>query len=84
MDNTEFKNKKEEILSKFDKDFIDQHYLTDALFHQIIEVLIRGGDPYKMIEHLLKERIDLMKINRDLHDKQAPPVIIVKDKNALI
>lgn len=56
MDNTEYIRKKEEILSRFRKEFIEQQYNKDASLNKIIEYLIRDGNPYEIIELLIENQ----------------------------
>jgi hypothetical protein len=41
-----------EILSKFSED-AKERFRQDALFHQVVQVLVRTDDPYKAIEQLV-------------------------------
>ncbi len=53
------------------------------MFHQIVEFLTKDDNPYKIIEHLIKDRALLIKQNQELMELQPPPVYIVKIKKAL-
>ena len=61
MEAQEYKTKKEEVLSKFKKEFIEGSYLYDPTLHSIVELLIRGADPYSIIEDLIKNQNALYK-----------------------
>lgn len=57
-----YQSKKEEVLTKFRKDFIEGNYLYDVRVHAVVEMLIRGADPYEIIQQLLIQ-------NKELSDK---------------
>jgi hypothetical protein len=48
----ELHQKTEEILSKFSLD-AKERYKQNALFHQVIQMLVRMDDPYLVIEQLI-------------------------------
>lgn len=55
MTHREYTNQKEKIIARFRKEFIEGYYLNDPLLHSIVEMLIRGADPYVIIEELIKK-----------------------------
>jgi hypothetical protein len=57
----EFKQKRHEVIEKFNKQFIDNNYNTDPTTHKVIELLIRDANPYTIIEHLITINQDLLK-----------------------
>lgn len=69
----DYRNKKEEVLSKFRKEFIKGTYLFDAELHAIVELLIRDVDPYTIIEELIISRIKLdAKILKMMQEWELP------------
>lgn len=50
----EYRSKKQEVLSKFHKEFIDNYYTGyDPVFRHILELLYLDADPYSIIESLI-------------------------------
>lgn len=60
----EYLNKKDEVLSKFRREFIEGFYLYDPALHAIVELLIRGADPYIIIENMIRNKIERDKENQ--------------------
>lgn len=77
-DQQAYYSKKEEVLSKFTKKFIEGNYMTDPLLHNIVEMLIRGSDPYQIIENLITDRIRLIEQMIKISELHAKPIIIDK------
>lgn len=69
-----YHEKREEILSKFDKEFVLQNYTHDPVFHSIVEMLIRETDPYKIIQKLLEDRDVMMKKINNYLDYHGHPI----------
>lgn len=67
-----------ETLEKFSEEFIKEHYPNDAMFHQVIELLKRGGDKYSIIEILLKDRKKILDMNSELLKISPRSIMIVK------
>lgn len=61
----EYRSKKEEVINKFNGDFIKNYYQYDPMLHAIIEMLTRDGDPYEIIQQLIEERSKNSKILSD-------------------
>ena len=59
----QFLSKKEEVISKFKKDFFNNYYNYDPMFHSVAEMLFRDADPYEIIEQLIS---DIKKIQDEL------------------
>lgn len=57
----QYKEKRHEVLSKFTPEFVGKCYAFDPEFHAIVEVLIRGGNPYSIIEALINHRVKFEK-----------------------
>ena len=67
MTPTEEYQKTQEVLNKF---LNREKYRKSALFHQVVQMLVRGVDPYLVIEQLITTTEDTQKafeqyINRD-------------------
>ena len=56
---TEDFNKVHEILSKFPG--WEEKYNKSALFHQVVQMLVRQDDPYLVIDQLIKTTEDVQK-----------------------
>lgn len=56
------------LLSRFSKEFVDMHYNYDGFFMSTVQLLLSGGDPYKVIEGLLVIRNQLAKQLLDQSD----------------
>lgn len=57
----EYLSKREKVLSRFKKEFVDEHCNNNMAFRTIMEMLIRDEDPYDIIEWLLVDRNRIMK-----------------------
>lgn len=56
----EYYAKRDEVLSKFSEEFLDEHYNTDPLFREVCSMLMRDADPYTVIEMLVKWRKNIL------------------------
>lgn len=52
--------KRREVMAKFEKVYVDQAHMWDPTFRAIVETLIRGGDPYEIIQRLCEDRMSLV------------------------
>lgn len=57
----DYRSKKEEVLSRFRKEFIEGRYMYDPVTHAVVEMLVRNSDPYQIIEQLIEDRLKLVK-----------------------
>ena len=57
----EYLSKRQKVLSRFSKEFIDEHCNNNMAFRTIMEMLIRDEDPYSIIEWLIEDRNKMMK-----------------------
>lgn len=48
--------KRDEVISNFKSDFINENYNHDPAFRSIVELLIRGANPWEIIEQLINDR----------------------------
>lgn len=78
MNDIAYKNKRDSILSKFDKAFVDEFYPSDPMFHNIVEALIKGTDPNNIIVSLLKARNELLQRVEMLIDRM-PDIVFFKE-----
>jgi len=71
----EYITKREEVITKFSKGFFEGNYLIDPTLHSVIEMLIRGADPYEIIEHLIINQQNTFKAMKDLVENShvSPP-----------
>ncbi len=46
----QYEQKRLEVIAKFNKQYIDNNLCTDALTKKVVELLIRGANPYEIIE----------------------------------
>ena len=74
----QYEQKRQEVLAKFNKQFIDNNYTYDPYTRQAVESLIRGANPYEIIEHLVTANRELLKEYDKLIRNQSPPTIILK------
>lgn len=61
MEHSEYEQKRKEIIEKFTTSFIEQRYNTNATLNRTVEYLIRGGNPYEVIEMLISNQENLIK-----------------------
>lgn len=71
----DYKNKREEVLSKFSEEFAKEFYTYDAVFRNISEMLIRDADPYAIIEQLVIDRKKLIEQMGILAVHSTVPII---------
>lgn len=74
MNNIEYLQKKKEVIEKFHKEFLEGNYYKDPILHNIIETLIRDGNPYDIIEKLIIHNQELQ-LHLQMITKQMPPRI---------
>jgi hypothetical protein len=55
-----YEKKRQEIINKFTQGFIDKTYNYNPLTRKIIEALIRGDNPYNIIEMLILNQDNLI------------------------
>ena len=53
LTNEQIEQKRQEVIAKFNKQFIDNNFSTDPFTHKAVEFLARGGNPYDIIESLI-------------------------------
>jgi hypothetical protein len=75
---SEYRSKKEQVISKFREEFVKENYNYDPMFHNIVELLIRDIDPYEIIERLISNRNELVKKTEEFMNYNAKPIIIPK------
>lgn len=63
------------IISKFDKDFLEKYFYKDNMTHQIIESLMRGKTPYEALEYTLVEIMRLYEITVLLMQCKTVPMV---------
>jgi len=68
----QYRSKKEEVVSKFTKEFVEENYNYDAGFRKIMELLIADADPYAIIEQLILDRKRILKEYTELA-REVPP-----------
>lgn len=84
MTEQEYRSKREEVIAKFTKEFAESNYNTDPAFRQVIEALIRGVDPYTIIERLIEDRkslVEKMEYFLKYHSYPQPIVIPKQEGN---
>ena len=74
----EYEQKRREIMAKFNKQFIDNNYTYDSYTRMAVESLIRGANPYEIIEFLVTANQELFAQYKKLIDKQPPAPIILE------
>ena len=52
----QFFSKRDEVISKFRKEFFTEYYNLDPVFRAVAEMLFRNKDPYAIIEELIIDR----------------------------
>jgi phospholipase/lecithinase/hemolysin len=57
----QYEQKRQELLAKFNKQFIDNNYTHDPYTIRVVESLITGANPYEIIEHLVTANQELLK-----------------------
>lgn len=72
----EYRNKKEEVISKFRKEFIKGHYNYNPQLHTVVELLTRGTDPYQIIEEVIKVNEDISKKMEEYIQNCQPGICI--------
>jgi len=60
MEILEYEERRKEVLEKFTQSFIEGKYLNNATLHNTVEYLIRGGNPYEIIEQLINNQENLI------------------------
>lgn len=60
MKHSEYEQKRKEIIEKFTASFIEQKYNTNATLNSTVEYLIRGGNPYEIIEMLINNQENII------------------------
>ncbi|WP_269222027.1 hypothetical protein [Flavobacterium sp. IMCC34518] len=77
----EYEQKRREVIAKFNKQFIENNYSTDAYTHKAVELLTRGVNPYEIIEHLVTANQELLKeFDKLIRNHTQPPIILKEDK----
>jgi len=76
----EYRSKKDQVLQKFKKQFVETNYLNDPMFHSIIELLIRGADPYEIIEMLIDDKKEMIKRVKEFMELHGQPILFPKEK----
>lgn len=74
----EYEDKRREVMVKFNKQFIDNNYTYDPYTRKAVELLIRGDNPYEIIEYLITCNQELLKEFDKLISNQPPAPIILK------
>lgn len=74
----EYRSKKEQVISKFKKEFFKENYNYDQMFHNIVELLIRDVNPYEIIERLIDDRKVLIERTIELMNYNVKPIINLK------
>lgn len=69
-----YRLRRDEVLGAFTKDFVSGHFNYDPTFRTIVESLIRGADPYSIIEHLIKDRKSLFEEIIRLNEEGIFPI----------
>lgn len=59
MAEQQYISKKQEVLDKFNFEFVKKHYKTDPTLHGIVELLVREVSPYEIIQRLIEDRIKM-------------------------
>ena len=72
---SEYHEKRLEIINKFSLSFIEKNLPTDALTHHIVEMLVRNHNPYSIIEELIRINQDYQKKLSELVNLIPPPLI---------
>jgi 7-keto-8-aminopelargonate synthetase-like enzyme len=63
----EYRNKKEEVINRFRKEFTEKFYQYSPEMHAIVELIIKGADPYVIIEQLIQELEKVKDLNLKLY-----------------
>ncbi|MDI1306421.1 MAG: hypothetical protein PSX42_16465, partial [bacterium] len=74
----EYEKKRKETIAKFNKQFIDNNFRIDPYTTKAIELLIRGVNPYEIIEHLVTANQQLLNEYDKLIRNSPPAPIIIK------
>lgn len=81
MNEQEYRSKREEILAKFTKEFkADERYYADSYFRTCMELMIRGDNPYNVIEALIKGRMEMIDHTLELVKNSMSIRIVAKEK----
>jgi hypothetical protein len=76
----QYEQKRSEVIAKFNKQFIDNNYSTDPYTHSAIELLIRGVNPYEIIENLITSNQRLLaEYDKLINYQPQPPIILKKE-----
>jgi hypothetical protein len=59
LTNEQIEKKRREVIAKFNKQFIDNNFSTDAYTHKAVELLTRNVNPYDIIEELITANQEL-------------------------
>lgn len=71
----QYEQKRQEVLAKFNKQFLDNNFSTDAYTMRVMESLIHGVNPYEIIEILLTANQELLKeFNKLIRNSPMPPI----------
>jgi len=62
----EYRTKKEEVLSRFRKEFVEKFYLYSPEMYAIVQLLINDADPYALIEQLIEQLHKVQYLNLKL------------------
>ena len=77
----EWRRKIEELLRKFEKG--EEFYREDALFHNNIQMLLMGADPYQIIEQLIRMNRDLRKMFQKYIEKFPSGALLIEDTDII-
>lgn len=60
MTEANYRERWTELRDRFSKEFMQKHLYKDPCFRRVYEELLRGADPYKVIELLISGRQELL------------------------
>ena len=63
-----------EVLSKFPNN--EERYRTSALFHQVVQMLVRQDDPYIVIEQLITSCEDIQRAFAEYINRDTRPICL--------
>lgn len=72
----EYQDRREQVLNRFTPEFVSTYLCKDPTFQQVYEALIRGMEPYQVIEILLEGRQVMLDRMTEITRSWSPPRIV--------
>lgn len=77
----QYEQKRREVIEKFNKEFIDKNIGIDAMTRQAVEALVRGANPYQIIEKLVEANQKLFNEFVAMSSRVPQPPIMLKKES---